>query len=107
MAEMHRRLMADLPIDSIKLCPHSQTANCGCRKPAPKLLLEAAREHNILLDRSFMIGDRASDVAAGQAAGCRTIFIDLGYSEPKPRDATYAVRSFREAADVVLSANQS
>jgi D-glycero-D-manno-heptose 1,7-bisphosphate phosphatase len=70
-------------------------------------LLDAAREHNILLDHSYMIGDRASDVAAGLAAGCRTIFIDLGYSEPKPRDATFIVRSIREAADVVLDTKQN
>jgi D-glycero-D-manno-heptose 1,7-bisphosphate phosphatase len=49
-----------------------------------------------------MIGDRSSDVEAGKAAGCRTIFIDLGYTvEPRPRDADWMVDSLAEAAAII------
>jgi len=51
-------------------CPHAPGAGCPCRKPAPGLLLDAARELGLDLARSVMIGDKASDVAAGRAAGC-------------------------------------
>jgi D-glycero-D-manno-heptose 1,7-bisphosphate phosphatase len=51
-------------------CPHAPDAGCACRKPAPGLLLDAARELGIDLAGSVMLGDKASDVAAGQAAGC-------------------------------------
>lgn len=51
-------------------CPHAPDAGCPCRKPAPGLLLDAARELDLDLARSIMIGDKASDVAAGHAAGC-------------------------------------
>jgi histidinol-phosphate phosphatase family protein len=52
-------------------CPHAPGGSCPCRKPAPGLLLEAARELGLDLARSIMLGDKASDIAAGRAAGCR------------------------------------
>jgi D-glycero-D-manno-heptose 1,7-bisphosphate phosphatase len=101
---MHRRLCAELPIDAVKVCYHTRADDCSCRKPRPGMLIEAARQLGVSCDRSFMIGDRASDVAAGNAVGCRTIFIDLGYAaETKPVDATLTVKSLREATDVILS----
>jgi D-glycero-D-manno-heptose 1,7-bisphosphate phosphatase len=52
-------------------CPHDPGAGCACRKPAPGLLLNAARELDLDLAGSVMLGDKPSDVAAGRAAGCR------------------------------------
>jgi D-glycero-D-manno-heptose 1,7-bisphosphate phosphatase len=103
---MHRRLREELPIEQVKVCAHRQDENCACRKPAPKLLLDAANEFNIDLAQSFMVGDRGTDVEAGRAAGCRTVFIDLGYSESKPKNATFTVNSIGEAADAVLGATR-
>jgi histidinol-phosphate phosphatase family protein len=51
-------------------CPHSPDAACRCRKPAPGLLFDAARELDLDLARSIMIGDKPSDLEAGRAAGC-------------------------------------
>ena len=51
-----------------------------------------------------MVGDRKSDVEAGRAAGCPTVFIDLGYAEPAPEAPDYVVRSIAEAADVIIKA---
>lgn len=51
-------------------CPHTPEAKCPCRKPAPGLLHSAAGDLGLDLARSIMIGDKASDVAAGLAAGC-------------------------------------
>ncbi len=68
-------LKADgLALDDILYCPHDRDA-CECRKPKPGLLKEAARRHNLDPARSWMIGDSATDIQAGQAAGCRTILI--------------------------------
>lgn len=50
-------------------CPHRPDANCECRKPLPGMILRAAREHTLDLAGSMMIGDKPSDIAAGQAAG--------------------------------------
>jgi len=105
--EMHDRLSKAMPIDLIKACFHSQAANCDCRKPKPGMLLEAARELQIDLMQSYMIGDRASDVEAGEAVGCSTVFIDLDYLERRPASPTFTVRSIAEAADRILGSTPS
>ena len=68
-------------IDAFFFCPHHPdfTGPCECRKPAPGMLLAAARLHHLDLRRSWMVGDTASDIAAGHAAGCRTILVRTGY----------------------------
>ena len=100
---MHTFLEKNLSIDLIKVCLHADADNCACRKPKPGMLLEAARELNIDLARSFMVGDRWRDVAAGQAAGCQALFIDCGYSEKRPDKPYLAVKSLSEAAAVIAS----
>lgn len=102
--EMHRRMRDALPIDDVRVCTHTRDDGCLCRKPRPGMLTTAAAALGITLDRSFMIGDRESDVAAGRAAGCQTVFIDLAYAaEPKPSGATFVVRSLEEAAACILA----
>lgn len=99
---MHQILRRELPIDAIEACFHRQDQHCDCRKPKPGMILAAATELGIDLAKSFMVGDRGSDVAAGRAAGCATIFIDLGYGEPAPDAPDYVVRSVAEAAEVII-----
>jgi D-glycero-D-manno-heptose 1,7-bisphosphate phosphatase len=77
---MHQRMRRVIPVDSIMVCPHGGTEGCSCRKPLPGMLLEAAAELELDLDRSWMIGDRWVDVAAGRAAGVRTVLIERDYS---------------------------
>lgn len=60
-------------IDAIYYCPHGLDAGCDCRKPAPGMLLRAAKLHNLDLTSSWMIGDSGSDIQAGKNAGCRTV----------------------------------
>jgi D-glycero-D-manno-heptose 1,7-bisphosphate phosphatase len=102
--QMHARLAAALPLDAIKACWHRQDEGCGCRKPAPGMLLEAAAELGLDLAASVMIGDRWSDVAAGRAAGCRTVFIDRFYGERRPDSPDLIVGSLGEAARSILGA---
>lgn len=64
--------------DRYYVCPHHPEDNCDCRKPKPKFLLEAAREYGIDLARSFMVGDRASDIQAGVTAGTKAILVLTG-----------------------------
>jgi len=104
MTEMHRRMRNSLPIDEVRVCTHTRADMCLCRKPLPGMLTAAAAARGIALDRSFMIGDRESDIAAGRAAGCQTVFIDLDYAaEPKPNDADFTVRSLEEATACILA----
>ena len=67
------------------------------------MLVRAAQELAVDLGRSFMVGDRWRDVECGARAGCTTVFIDCGYSEDLQSKPTYAVRSFVEAVDLILS----
>jgi len=77
--EMHRRMSQALPIDRIEMCPHSQSEACDCRKPKPGLLRRAAEELGLDLSRSVMVGDKPSDVEAGQAAGAAGVLVLTGY----------------------------
>lgn len=72
-------------LDAFYVCPHHPNATleryrklCDCRKPRPGMLFQAAREWDIDLGSSFMIGDRITDIAAGASAGCRTILLRTG-----------------------------
>lgn len=81
--EIHQRMMAEIDaaggrIDAVFYCPHQPDEGCGCRKPQPGLLLQAARELAIDLTRSFLIGDAESDVRAAQAAGCLPLLVRTG-----------------------------
>ena len=100
--EMHRRLAGALPVDAIEACFHRREDGCTCRKPLPGMLLRAAGNLGIDCTRSIMIGDRGTDIAAGKAVGCRTIFIDLGYSNEEPSVADHVVASLEEATDLIL-----
>jgi D-glycero-D-manno-heptose 1,7-bisphosphate phosphatase len=93
---MHAKLLAELPIDLIEVCYHSQQAGCKCRKPDIAMFSTAAERLNLDLSASLMIGDRNSDVAAGNRAGCFTLFIDYGYNEPLVAHANLIVRSLSE-----------
>jgi D-glycero-D-manno-heptose 1,7-bisphosphate phosphatase len=57
----------------VYVCPHGPDDGCRCRKPAPGMLLDAARDLGLDLARSLMIGDKAADVEAGRAAGCAAL----------------------------------
>lgn len=106
-------------LDAIYACPHHPDrgfpgerpelkGECSCRKPRPGMLLRAAEELNIDLARSWMVGDRPSDVEAGTAAGCRTVLISAE-AQP-PEGATAATRlaaSASEAVDAILREGDS
>lgn len=86
LESMHERLCKVLEdkgahITRIYYCPHDNHPPCGCRKPAPGMLLAAAREHGIDLRNSWMFGDSDVDMQAGRSAGCRTIRIGDNYGK--------------------------
>ncbi len=103
---LHERLKAELAIDAIKVCGHIDADDCACRKPKPGLMLEAAREFNIDLGASFMVGDRWRDVAAGQHAGCKIcFFIDYGYAEKGPEQPFTVVKSLENSVGLILASS--
>ena len=103
--KIHAHLTAQLPIDRVEVCYHpgKGLSDCDCRKPKPGMLLHAAKELNIDLAQSWMVGDRWRDVDCGQAAGCQTIFIDRGYAEELKQKPDFSARHLGEAADIILA----
>lgn len=100
---MDARVRQDCKVDDIRVCYHTDADGCGCRKPKPGLLVDAARDWSVDLTRSYMVGDRWRDIGAGQAAGCRTVWIDCGYSEMKPENPDIVVKSLPEAARQIVN----
>ncbi|MBI2317039.1 MAG: HAD family hydrolase [Betaproteobacteria bacterium] len=99
---MNRRLITELAVDAVKVCAHRQDEGCNCRKPRPGMLLDAAAELGIDLQRSYMVGDRWSDVEAGHAAGCYTLKIERGYANDRPARADAVVRTFAQAVNHII-----
>ncbi len=107
LAEMHHQMRETLNsggarIDAIYYCPHEKCPPCSCRKPAPGLLLEAARTHDIDLTASWMIGDSDIDVQAGINAGCRTARI-LNSHESGAADSDVVGATLLETVEKVLN----
>jgi D-glycero-D-manno-heptose 1,7-bisphosphate phosphatase len=119
--ELERQLHAAgaPPLDGAYYCPHHPRATlpdyrieCDCRKPRPGALLRAAQEHHLDLAASFLVGDRTTDVAAGAAAGCRTVLVRSAATDApsivtvEPVDASiqpdYVCFDLNAAADWIL-----
>lgn len=103
--EINNYLAAQLPLDKFYVCYHDNQDHCQCRKPLPGLLLMAAKEYAVDLSKSFMIGDRWKDIAAGKQAGCTTIFLDLNYAEKYACDTKpdFTTDTLLQAADWILA----
>ena len=101
--ETHRTLSERLAaggaaIDAFYFCPHHPEATradykqaCDCRKPQPGLLKRAARDHQIDLGASFVVGDRGHDIAAGTAVGARGVLVRTGYGASAANHGAAAV----------------
>jgi len=97
-------------IDSYFFCPHhpeyGNTRQCLCRKPLPGLIHEAQMALGIDLKKSWMIGDKLSDIRAGWASGVRGIMVATGYGKTEAvkleQNVPY-VKNLRAACDLVLS----
>ena len=87
-------------IEKTYVCPHKPEDNCECRKPKTKLIKDAAKEFNIDLTKSFMIGDKKIDVQMGQNAGVKTILVltGNGMKEKEDSNADYIARDLLDAA---------
>jgi D-glycero-D-manno-heptose 1,7-bisphosphate phosphatase len=97
-------------IDDTLYCPHEMESFCECRKPAPGMLLRAARLHGIDLSASWMIGDSDIDIQAGRSAGCKTVRLltpevahsDSGRSAQKTSGVDFVAPSFLNAIRHIL-----
>ncbi|MGA2179806.1 MAG: HAD family hydrolase [Verrucomicrobiota bacterium] len=102
---IHAEMCRQLPVDRVEVCYHpgKGQSDCDCRKPKPGMLLRAARELGIDLAQSWMVGDRWRDIDCGHAAGCRTIFIDRGYTEALKQQPNSHAKNLLAAAEIILA----
>jgi D-glycero-D-manno-heptose 1,7-bisphosphate phosphatase len=119
LQRMHTYLTAELGkkgvvLDAIYYCPHhiagvieAFSIRCNCRKPQPGMILQAAADLHLDLQRSWFVGDILDDVEAGNRAGCHTILVDLG-TEPLPdqqvRCPNFVARDTRHALRIIRAA---
>ena len=104
--KIHTKILELIAPSGIKilktyLCPHGENDTCECRKPKPKLLLDAAKEYDVELAQSWMIGDRPSDVMTGVNAGAKTILVKTGVPSVESEQATFTAPSLLEAVQYI------
>ena len=89
LAQIHNKMEQEFAqsgaqVDAIYYCPHHPDDGCNCRKPKTALFLEAARELEINLALSYVVGDMQMDIDAGKALGCKTVLVTTGPQSPVP-----------------------
>ena len=106
---MHAHLRAELeragaPLLDVALCPHAAGDACRCRKPLPGMIEEQCARHGIDARRSWMIGDKETDVEAGRRAGCRTILLAASRADTR---ADHVCRDLAAAVPLVTSEDET
>jgi len=103
LAKIHQKMITKLAnhganIYAIYYCPHHPDANCDCRKPKPKMVLQAAIDLDINLSQSYVIGDGEMDVELARQAGCKA-GIRVGESGGT---GDWVAASFKDAVEKIL-----
>jgi D-glycero-D-manno-heptose 1,7-bisphosphate phosphatase len=121
LTTLHQHLCAQLAkygahLDAIYYCPHHPTIglppyrrDCNCRKPAPGLITQALKEHEIDLKNSFVVGDKYSDIALAHAVGACGVMVLTGYGEQQwrehhtwPQLPAYMARDLADAGEWIM-----
>lgn len=120
--QVHDRLERELArggarLDGIYYCPHHPTIgqppyrlSCECRKPRPGMLVRAAADHDIDLSKSFVVGDKYSDVRLAHEAGARAVLVRTGYGRGEweydratwPRQPEHVAETLEDAVEWIL-----
>ena len=104
--EVLRQIGSDL-IDATYFCPDVPGQPSRCRKPAPGMILDAARDLHVDLARSFFIGDKEIDVECGHNAGVRAIRVRTGFDKATDGSrADWVAEDFAAAAQIILKATK-
>ncbi|MDQ4123837.1 MAG: HAD family hydrolase [Acidobacteriota bacterium] len=97
--------LCEIEFDGFYFCPHfldgkieKYSFACDCRKPEAGMILQAAREHNLDLQNSWVVGDSPKDAEAGRIAGCRTILLG-----DETNNSDFTAKKLKEAARIILN----
>ncbi len=101
-AEVLRQL-GDGLIDASYFCPDAPGQQCNCRKPATGMIVAAAQEHQLSLSRSFLIGDKETDIECGHNAAVRAIRVKTGpHRDTSTSKADWIAEDLSAAAQIIL-----
>lgn len=113
--EVHQYLNEQLAaggahLDNLYVCPHHPDEGCPCRKPKPEMILRAARDLDLDLERSYLVGDRYNDVQTAVNAGVKGILVLTGYGRGEyeslgdnpPAAPVYVAQDLEDAAAWIL-----
>ena len=86
-------------------CPHGQNSPCKCRKPKPGMLIEAKIKHNIIMEDSWMIGDKEADIKAAIDAGINnTILVSSGHNINETKsNASFVIDSITQSKKIIVT----
>lgn len=108
LCQMNQYLIQSTGVDAVYYCPHHEDGiiekyrkKCDCRKPGMGLIEMACREYEIDLEKSYMIGDRASDILMGKAAGIKTVLLESGYGTARLESAVVPDYVLDDLSDVI------
>lgn len=101
---------AGIPVGKLYCCPHQAADGCDCRKPSPRFFMEAAREFDLDIPSSWMVGDHPSDVQFAVNAGARGIYVLTGHGRQHMEElepGTIIAEDLPEAVDRILSGQET
>jgi histidinol-phosphate phosphatase family protein len=106
LAQVHAKMESVLDeegarLDGIYYCPHHPDDGCDCRKPKTKMVLQAATDHDIDIERSFIVGDLDTDIELGKAVGCSTVLI-AQHPGTNHEPADYTAADLHDAAQWIM-----
>lgn len=111
LIKMNQLLMKKTGVDAIYYCPHYEQGiitkyvrKCSCRKPQTGMIEQACQDFDIDLTKSYMVGDRASDILTGQRAGIKTILLESGYGSARLEEQVtpdHTLNDLRTVADLL------
>ncbi|MBQ6773912.1 MAG: HAD-IIIA family hydrolase [Synergistaceae bacterium] len=108
LEQAHKLIIKQTGIDDIFYCPHyihgkvkEFSVECNCRKPRTGLINQALSKYHIDMSKSYMVGDRASDIMTGQNVGIRTVLLDSGYGRARLEQYVAADHYFADLRDFV------
>lgn len=100
-------------IDAFYYCPYHPDYNsdeeCECRKPSPKLVFDAVKEHQIDITKSYFVGDTAADIICGFNAGLKTVLVETGYGtesisilQKQNKIPTFVAKNLEQACMLII-----
>lgn len=105
--KLHKWMIADfkkkgIRIDAVYYCPHGPNDNCSCRKPKPGMLLKAAKDFDLNLSKSWMVGDGSGDIIAGREVNLKTIKIGEKMPKDLKLEPNHYAKNLLEAVNIIL-----